>query len=177
MTGSAQVIDLAAFSAGTRKLSPAVAHAHAEAAAVCLELEGHVSGVRMVGDVDGVPIIWADLDPRAVDSHGDLQRATEEGAVAIAIIIVKNRYGYDTVRQARKGPGFDWYLQRGTPEDPFDGAACLEVSGLLDDTPEALSHRLRRKLKQIRAGGAGLPGFAVVVGFASPAVRVAEVEP
>lgn len=169
---STVVLDLDAFAAGSRHLTPAVSAALAEAAVVCLELQGHATGVPAHGDAEPATIHWSPLDPRAQASHADTQRATEDGAVALAALHVKERHGFEPVRQSRKGPGFDWYLLPATPEEPFDDARCLEVSGVLEDHRYGMESRLKRKVKQILDGGSGLPGYAVVVGFQTPAIRV-----
>lgn len=164
------VLNLDTFAEGTRYLSPAKASAMAEAAVVCLQHQGHHPGVHLDGE--DVQLLWSSLDSRAEMSHQDLQEATEDGATAVAILWVQARTGLQVVRRARKGPGFDWHLGPDAGGPPFAGTHCLEVSGILDDAPPLLTKRLREKLAQIRRGGTGIPGYAVVVGFRTPAACI-----
>ena len=125
---------------------------------------------------DGEPrILWSTPDRRADASHDDLQDATEHGATALAILWVRTFTGLEVVRRARKGAGYDFHLGEQSSGPPFAQTHCLEVSGLLADDPAALERRLKDKIRQVARGGAGLPGFAVVVGFQTPAARIGEI--
>jgi hypothetical protein len=55
--------------------------------------------------VDGKPVIilCSELDPRANASHADRQDATEEGAVALAITLVREGTDFDVVQRSWKG--------------------------------------------------------------------------
>lgn len=57
-------------------------------------------------------------------------------------------------------------IQREAP--PFTASACLEVSGILAEDDALMSRRIDAKVRQVTDRGAGLPGFAVEVGFAGP---------
>lgn len=102
----------------------------------------------------------------------DLEEATEEGAVAIAIELVRHGTALTVVRRSRKGSGFDWHLGPPNTPSPFDSTACLEVSGICEETPASMEQRVKTKLAQVQRGGVGLPGFAVVVGFRGPSAIV-----
>lgn len=133
--------------------------------------EAHPGASLAVGDGQ-VPLLWAIPDPRAAGSHDDLQEATEEGAAAIAITLVRNGSSLDVVRRSRKGRGFDYYLGPRRPGPPFSDSACLEVSGILHEDDGAMASRCRSKLRQVQRGGLGLPGVVVVVGFRQPGALV-----
>lgn len=168
MFAAPPAIDLEELARGTACLTPAVCANLAEAAAVCLTTQKHEPGVALRVGGALVRVAWGPLDGRAADSHADPQEATEEGAVAVAIELIRRGTPFDVVRRSRKGPGFDWYLGANRNAPPFAESACLEVSGILDETPTLLEERAKRKVAQAQSGGSGLPGFAVVVGFAGP---------
>ncbi len=161
-------VDLGALAQGTPCLTPAVGANLAEAAAHCLENQGHQTGAQLAVDSAKVEVKWHPLDPRSAASRADLQSTTEEGAVAIALALIRNGTAYEVVRRSRKGTGFDWYLGPSRAAPPFMSTACLEVSGILRETADLLERRAAQKVAQAQAGGTGLPGFAVVVGFAGP---------
>jgi hypothetical protein len=173
---SARRIDLAAFGRGTPHLTPAACAAHAEAAVVCLEHQRHRTGVSLQTDGAPVEVVWNEPDPRAAGTHHDLQDATESGAVALAIELVRLDTGLEVVRRSRKKTGFDYHLGPPDAVEPFDGTHCLEVSGVLDETDAVLERRLAQKLEQVRRGGTGVPGYAVVIGFHRPASRTGALE-
>lgn len=95
-------IDLCALALGTPALSPAMAANLAEAAVVCLTQKGHLSGVNLSVERSQVAVQWATPDLRAGASHADQQDATEEGAVAIAIQLIRGGTDLDVVRRSRK---------------------------------------------------------------------------
>lgn len=162
------LIDLSVFALGTTCLSPAVCANLAEAAALCLVTNGHATGASLIVDAATVKVEWGQLDSRAHGSHADLQDATEEGAVALAIELVRNGTGLDVVRRSRKGTGFDYHLGPRQPSAPFNDAACLEVSGILNEDDILLARRVAQKIAQVAEQGLGLPGYAVIVGFSGP---------
>lgn len=168
-------VDLHAFAQGTDHLSPAICANLAEAATYCLEQQGHVSGVRMYVDGKPVIILCSELDPRANASHADRQDATEEGAVALAITLVREGTDFDVVQRSWKGTGFDYFLAPAAGGPPFDGAACLEVSGIFEEDDVTMARRIKEKKSQIDAGDGLLPGYVVVVGFSQPRAAVRSV--
>lgn len=167
-------IDLAALGRGTPAMSPAACAHLAEAAAVCFVDRGHASGVHLHFDGSAAPVTWDSLDERASATHADTQEATENGAVAVAIQLIRGGTSLEVVRRSRKGTGFDYYLGRKDGNSPFGDSACLEVSGILTEDSRTLAERVKTKLRQVERGGAGLPGFVVVVGFSQPRATVEE---
>jgi hypothetical protein len=167
-------LDLSALAGGTAHLTPALCADLVEAAVVCLAGKGHVPGVCLQVHERAVSLAWEAPDPRAKRSRGDPQEATERGATALAIALVRGGTDLDVVERSWKGTGFDYFLASSTDGPTFARAACLEVSGILDDDHRIIEQRLRDKVAQVQRGGAGLPGYAVVVGFRTPraAVRI-----
>lgn len=139
-----------------------------ETATVCLFQYGHHENGVLIFQGKEVPIVCGPLDPRAIDTHADLQDATENGAVGIAITLVRSVTSYEIVERSVKGTGFDWYLRQANSTEPFENSACLEVSGILKEDSTLMERRTKEKLKQVETGGKGLPGFVVVVGFKRP---------
>lgn len=165
-------LDLAWLSAGTRHLSQALCGGLVEAAVVLLEECGHKTGVALEGLPHNAVVSWASPDPRAAASNADPQDATEFGATAIAILLVKATTPHEVIRRSRKGTGFDWFVGPADAVAPFAGAQCLEVSGILAEDDAKMKRRLDDKVRQIVRGGQDLPGYAVVVGFTAPCARI-----
>lgn len=157
---------------GTEALSRATCAALVEAAVVLLENAGHQSGVALHDVAPAAILLWHAADARASASNADPQAATEAGAVAVAIALVRATTPHDVVRRSRKGTGFDWHLAPKGSSAPFAEAWCLEVSGILNEDDGKMSYRLKEKVAQIARGGKELPGYAVVVGFTAPRAQV-----
>jgi hypothetical protein len=104
--------------------------------------------------------------------YNDPEEATEQGACAVAILLVKVLTGLTTVDQSRKGTGFDYWL--GSDGDlPFQYKARLEVSGIRSGDDAALRSRVSLKLKQTqRSDSLRLPVYVVVVLFSRPMAHV-----
>lgn len=168
-------IDLGALARGTAHLTPALCANLVEAAVICLSSRGHSPGAPLQVDGARVTLAWEPPDPRAFASRADMQEATEHGATAVAIALVRAATDLDVVERAWKGTGFDYYLARSTDGPTFARAACLEVSGILEEDESLMQKRLRQKVAQVKRGGAELSGFAVVVGFRAPRAAVERV--
>jgi hypothetical protein len=133
--------------------------------------------LRVRGFVEQQPeILWPDVTPQMMRTYNDLQEATEDGACAIAILVLRQFAGLTVVQRSRKGTGVDYWLgtrvAAGT-EEPLvvQDAARLEVSGILTGTPEQIAARLRQKQVQVhRSDGTRLPAWIVIVEFGEPQV-------
>jgi hypothetical protein len=101
-------------------------------------------------------------------TYADLQEATSFGACGVAIVVALEVTGLTVLQQARKGGGFDYWLGS-RPEDLFQNASRLEVSGILEGDEPRIRSRINSKKKQTeRSDGTGLPAFACVVEFSRP---------
>lgn len=148
----------------------------AEAAAVCLEDRGHASPAELEGRGIAAPLYrveWPEVTEQMGRSFNDLQEATEYGACAVAILLVREITGLSVVERSRKGTGFDYWLGKaGSP--PFQKKARLEVSGILDGTAGEIAGRMREKVEQTEQSDATrLPAYVVVVEFSRPCAEVA----
>src|SRR5262249_18639269 len=106
-----EFLDLEALSAGVKPgLSERAGAAIAEAAAVCLEEQGHIPGCLL--RLDGVvprqfPLLFRSITAQERASWNDHEEATEQGAYAVAISIMTQLEGYSVLERSRKGTGFD----------------------------------------------------------------------
>jgi hypothetical protein len=141
----------------------------AEAASVILEHNKHASGVAM--EVAGsrswdYEVVWQRLHEDAERTHNDLPAAAEQGAYGIAFLLAEELTKFKVIERSRKGTGFDYWLGNGEAY-PFQKAARLEVSGIVDD-PSQLMPRVKAKIKQIDRSARTVPGFVAVVEFGQP---------
>src|SRR6202166_2099199 len=122
----------------------------AQAAAVCLDHQAHTSAVRLV--VDGAftttfSLSWSEGITEAKRRFwNDLEEATEQGACAVAILLIRALTGYTIVERAMLGTGVDWWL--GTDDELFQHKARLEVSGILRGDARAITKRVSVIKKQ-----------------------------
>lgn len=161
---------------GLPALTPAAGRFLAEASAVCLDHQGHAPGVscRIQGTFDAErSILYAPVSDQMRRTHEDPTDATEHGATALALLVVREFTGMSVVQRSRKGTGFDYWI--GDAADlPFEGKARLEVSGILRGTTVQLAARMKAKLEQTRRSDSTLlPAFVVVVEFSQPTIEVA----
>lgn len=130
---------------------------------VCLKLSGEITGV---GTLD-----WSAPELRmASRTYGDLKRAAEDGACAIAIVVVTQSEGFPAVMKASQGPGFDYWLTSDDDTNLF--LARLEVSGILKGSPSTLGTREQTKINQtIKSDDTRLPAYTAIVEFSRPEVK------
>ena len=116
-----------------------------QSAVLCLEGQGHKSGARLLVDGDFAAtfaVTWAESASDAVQRFWhDLEEATQQGAYAVAIALIRTLTGYTIIERSRKGTGFDWWL--GTEDNLFQGKARLEVSGILRGTTRRINSRIK----------------------------------
>lgn len=172
------ILDLRDLERGIPALTEALGQVHAQSAAICLEQGNHREPVNLtvkkIGDRQHV-LRWPEVTEAMRRAFNDLERATELGACGVAILLVRDLTGLTSIRQSRKGNGFDYWLGPEETGDEliFQHSARLEVSGILAGTNSQFATRLKEKLKQTEASDAtGLPAYAVVVEFGRPQAEV-----
>lgn len=158
-------------------LSAGTAAAYSEAAAVCLELQSHNSGVllRVHGAVTGTPsLLWQEIDDVVRANHADHQDATEFGATAVALHVTASMTDWRVHQRSVKSTGFDYWL--GKADRPvgglFQNACRFEVSGILRGTANQVSRRLSEKIKQSNTSATHLPVVVAIVEFGVPQTLV-----
>ena len=156
----------------------------AESAAVCLASRGHQPGttLRVEGIIElDLELVWSHVTPQMERAYDDLQEATEAGACALAILLIRESLGLTVIRRSRKGSGVDYWLGPGGPGDvqgslAFQQVARLEVSGILQGTPSQTAARLKQKQAQTRRSHETcIPAYVVVVEFGGPRVLLGEI--
>ncbi len=158
-------------------ITPAIGRLLAEAAGVCLQSQGHEQGVKLI--VSGafttdIALSWNAIHGRYADAWADLHEATEYGAVAVAVLLIKHLTSYEVVQRSRRGTGIDYWLGDDTVL-PYTRKARLEVSGILTGTQQTVRARVLSKLRQTELSDAtlgGLPAYVIVVEFGTPLAEI-----
>lgn len=169
-------IVLMSLGEGCPALTPDRGATLAQAAAVCLESASH--GLRseltvVVGDETcTVSMLRPEVTDQMRRCYNDPEDATEQGACAVAILLVRDLTGLSIVEQSRKGTGFDYWL--GSDGDLLFRAR-LEVSGIRLGDEATVRTRVHQKCKQTRRSDSlRLPAYVVVVLFSGPLAHVVE---
>jgi len=155
------------------KLTAAVGQYMADAAALCFHHHGHPEGVVL--EVEGhlsrryaLSIIHV---TEQIRNTYDMDEAVELGACGVAILVIRDITGLTVIR-ARKGIGIDYWLGDYQGDLPFQNAARLEVSGILQGDQSRINARVKEKLDQVRTSNSPLPAYICVVEFGRPMMRV-----
>ena len=135
-------------------------------AALALERNDHVSGVRLSLDLERVLssglLSWPGADLGKIDRH-DHNRITEDGAEAVALALVHRHRAWRVIRRMQREEHADWLL-----EDAREGRrqiVALEVSGV---DRGSIVARLSEKLTQVAKSIDVDQRWAGVVGFEKP---------
>jgi len=149
----------------------------AQAAVFCLDHQAHASDVRLVVDgafTSAFSLSWSErvTEPKR-RFWNDLEEAVQQGAYAVAILLIRALTGFTVIERSRKGTGFDWWL--GTEDNLFQGKARLEVSGILRGTTRRINSRIKARIGQTRQSDhLALTAYVVVVEFGTPRSRVVQ---
>ena len=157
-------------------LTPRVGAAMAEAAAVCLDYCGHHTPVQLIVDGDAsrsYDLEWLPANDQARRAWADGEVATEQGACAIAILVVRDIRGLTVLERSRKGTGFDYWMGEAGAM-PFTEKTRLEVSGIRRGERSTIKARVNQKTRQISVSSGRLPGLVVVVEFGTPLARMVD---
>lgn len=148
------------------------------AGAICLESQNHSPGVALDvrGNADGTCARSYHLNWTPTASGDDAlwqyNRATEMGAEAVAILLVKNETPYQAIEAAILGTGIDFWL--GEDSDLiFQRKARLEVSGIRSGNDTAIARRVRDKLTQTnQSDHSQTTAYVIVVEFSQPVAEI-----
>ena len=175
------MLDLNELKNGLPAVTPEWGSVLAQVAGVCLESQGHQQGVLLpiTGHLNYTyALIWPPANAQALRTWADHQEATEYGATAIAVLLIRKGTGYTVIERSVKGTGIDYWLGHDTEGPPFQNKARLEVSGILSaegsgrDVERAVSKRVTDKLKQTQSSSGSLPAYVVVLDFGSPLCEI-----
>jgi hypothetical protein len=152
----------------------------AEAAAVCLDDQGHPEHVVL--QIDGIRTSAIELQWNAIDDtirrfNADQEVATEYGAYGIAALIMPRLTNLTIIERSVKGKGFGFDFWLGSIEGTdtlFQRKARLEVSGIRKGSETLIQSRVNMKLRQISPSDTVAPGYIAVVEFGTPKAQIAE---
>jgi hypothetical protein len=178
-SSTSRKIDLSDLMEGIRNLTSARGSGFAEAGAVCLDEQGHKSGVLLhVKGISSerVEIEYPGVTEKMRKSWRDLAEAAEHGASGIAILLMRDLTNLTVVERSVKGTGFDYWLgPEETADDEliFQNMTRLEISGIRSGGNSDIARRVQDKLSQTdRTDDLGLPAYVVVVEFSKPCSQV-----
>jgi hypothetical protein len=116
---------------------------------------------------------WQSLTEKDYRTCGDPHEATEYGACAIAILVVREMMGKTVIERSAIGTGFDfWIGDEEAVELPFQGLTRMEVSGILNGSAADVRARVRVKRKQVAPSNAWGPALIAIVEFSRPVIRL-----
>ncbi len=169
-------------------ITDAIAQYLHESCEICLKFHGHLPGVFLFLDGNlapshSLPLIWKQSLPvNAPQAHADLQDSTEDGAVALALLLVTNYTDYAVVSRAPKGEGFDYFLlpknqlhANGNETNflSFSYPYHLEVSGILRESRNnSRIQRLQEKRQRFQKFGTKGTNLVIIVAFDTPAATM-----
>lgn len=152
----------------------------ADAAAVCLEEQGHPN--RVLFQIEGIQrceieLLWDAIDDITRRFNADVEVATEYGAYAIAALVMPSLTNLTIIERSVKGKGFGFDFWLGSIQDRdrlFQRKARLEVSGIRRGSETVIQTRVNIKLKQISPSDTVAPGYVAVIEFSSPKAQIVE---
>ncbi len=150
----------------------------ADAAAVCLDEQGHSTPVTL--KIEGIQPCEIQIQGYTIDDtirrfNADREVATEYGAYGIAALIMPHLTGLTIIERSIKGKGlgFDFWLGSiQAPDTLFQRKARLEVSGIRKGSDSLLQARVNMKLEQIRPSDNVAAGYVSVIEFGTPKARI-----
>lgn len=146
-----------------------------EAAAVCLDANGHLSSVILIveGDLTGqFELGWSEVTQQMKDSRSDMEDTVESGAYCLAMLVIEKLTQLQVTKQSQKRTGFDYWL--GIEESfGMQHLARLEVSGILKGSKGQINQRLKEKVQQTKkSDNLNIPAYIVVVEFSQPFLKI-----
>ena len=141
---------------------------------VCFHNQGHRSGVGLLAEHEHstrmFEVKWiGDVTAQILRAYGDMVKATEHAACAMAFLLVKEVTNFTAVEQSPRGTTIDYYLAPSRQDHLiFNHSARLEVSGILrEDEGNTVDGRIRSKLTRLKEDE-GLETYIIVVEFSRP---------
>ncbi len=165
-------------------VTPVIGAFMAQAAAVSLVKNGHISGTKLKLNEDlkdEFLINWDEnISEKILKGWLDLREAAEYGALAITILVLIASGEYNYFERMHQGAGFDYWV------DSYEGdiwdnnfqekKARLEVSGILKEIPgNTVGMRVSTKMKQIKNDNFNMPAIISVVEFSVPKIQIVKI--
>jgi hypothetical protein len=145
-----------------------------ECCALCLESQSHSSPIVLASFEDRKNLMresllleWTtEVSPKILASNRDENRATDNAAMCIALLLASKLTGFDDVETSQKGDGVDFWLRNAN----FDLVARLEVSGIRrENGTNTVKNRLKVKLKQTeQSDNSKVPAVVAIIEFSKP---------
>lgn len=161
---------------GSLGLTPRAGAFLSESAEFCLSKNNHPAPVtlKITGDSETSGVLEWSLPSNqetADRTYANQREAAEDGAYAVAIVIVTQMEKFQAVVKSPVGTGMDYWMTGDDDAEIF--VARLEVSGIFQGSPSQIGSRLQTKLEQTRqSDDTRLPAYAAIVEFSSPEIRV-----
>jgi len=170
-------LNLEQLKKGMLGFSPGIGTFLYEALVFCLVECGHKSGVRLnvFGEInENLLLVWNEEIGMQSENYWQNQRmATEHGAVAISILILKELLSYEVVRTMEIGTGVDYLMK----DNSTNKESLLEVSGVWEENiGNTINVRVNRKIKQTeKSRDENKDIFISVVEFKSPEAKITKI--
>ena len=164
-----------ALCGGKLGLTPAAGSFLSESAEFCLSKNNHTDPVTLniTGDTETSGVLeWSrPADHKTADrTYGNRNEASEDGAYAVAIVVLTQLENFPAVAKSPIGTGMDYWITGNDDAEIF--LARLEVSGIFKGSSSQIRSRLETKLEQTKASDdTKLPAYAAIVEFGSPEIR------
>ena len=172
-----EILNISELNNGLPTITSSYGQEMAEAAVFCLEQNSHksencilncIKTLKNDNDTDKFNLTWDELDSRVESTYGDLEEATEHGAMGLAMLLSVKLTKYTTVKRSMKGLGFDYWIGDKNGE-MFQEKARLEVSGILNGNDSQFKTRIKQKMKQTDISDkSGFNCFISVIEFSKP---------
>lgn len=148
-----------------------------ESAEFCLSKNDHPAPVllNITGDSQSSGLLhWSKPDERMAEkTYGNQKEAAEDGAYAVAIVVVTEIEKFPAVAKSPIGTGMDYWITGNDDSQIF--LARLEVSGIFRGSSGQINARLETKLEQTKSSDdTRLPAYAAIVEFGSPEIRLSK---
>ncbi len=178
-------IYLDSLSEGIPAITPRSAGHFIETCMVCLDSQGHSTGVKMDVKTDNSDVCFhlhwdGEVNQSLHNAHGgNYNRTTELGATAIGLPVVKEVTEFTAILEASIGTTIDYFLCSSDKIDDtfiFDGTdAYCEIRGIREEKPgNTVKRAVQKKIDRLNTPE-DLPSYIVVVEFSRPFTMVKRV--
>ena len=146
-----------------------------ECCALCMQSQEHLSPTILASHshkrnmiLEDLKLEWVtEITPIILSTYRDENRATDNAAMCIALLLASKLTEFDSVEASQKGDGVDFWFSK---DDSFDFIARLEVSGIRkENSGNSVKKRLAIKLTQTKqSDNSNVPAFISIIEFSKP---------